>query len=167
MPPLTWGLCLKEREVVVADRAPEHLRLLPPQLRFFRRDELGITAAPLVAGVVGVDFGEHPGKSGPRRNDLHAAVLEVDSGHPRMTLLEPPMNAELRLRLAVGVDELIEGVVGADDAAPDVVEGFGTDNRTLFSQAFLLFVIRRTLLFYNKIIYLSKASNIRFEGVAV
>lgn len=55
-----------------------------------------------------------------------------------MALLQPPVDAELRLRLAVGVDELVEGVVGADDAAPNVVELLGPGNCALFPQDSLL-----------------------------
>jgi len=104
----------------------------------FRQDGLGAAAAPFVAGVAGVDFGQHARKALPRRDDLHSAVLEIYPGHRPMTGLQSPVDDELGLRLTVGVDELVEDMVGADDAAPDVEQGLLTDDRALFSQAFLL-----------------------------
>ncbi len=127
---------LEEREVGRANGPADGLRLHPPG---FRRNEFRAAPAPFGAGVGAVVLRDHPGEALPRRDDLHAAVLELDVRHRSMASLQPAVDEELRLRLRIGVDELVEVVIGGDDSPPDVKQKFGTDDRALFPQnTFLL-----------------------------
>lgn len=58
-----------------------------------------------------------------------------------MAFIQSAVDKEFRLRLRVGVDEFVEQMIGTDHSPPDVVEGLGADDSSLFSQAFLLVAV--------------------------
>lgn len=146
--PLARGFVVetKELEKRHAGRAygsPDGFRLLTFSCR---RDKLRTTTAAFVAGVGAVVLRDQPCELRSSFGSFAAAVLEEDD-HSRVARLQAAMDEELRLGFAVGPDEFVEGVVGADDTAPDIEPGFRFRDRTLFFQSCLPFLTKcaRTL----------------------